>query len=81
MGRLYDGMDSAEIKHRGEVIRTEGMTVYVRMKVESACSACHARRVCGVGESADKVVEVETPSAAEYRAGDEVEVALQRRGT
>ena len=50
------------------------------MKVESACSACHARRVCGVGESADKVVEVETPSAAEYRAGDEVEVALQRRG-
>ncbi|UKI17899.1 MAG: SoxR reducing system RseC family protein [Bacteroidales bacterium] len=73
-------MDSAEIKHRGEVIRTEGMTVYVRMKVESACSACHARRVCGVGESADKVVEVETPSAAEYRAGDEVEVALQRRG-
>lgn len=80
MGRLYDGMDSAEIKHRGEVIRTEGMTVYVRMKVESACSTCHARRVCGVGESADKVVEVETPSAAEYRAGDEVEVALQRRG-
>ena len=73
-------MDSAEIKHRGEVIRTEGMTVYVRMKVESACSACHARRVCGAGESADKVVEVETPSAAEYRAGDEVEVALQRRG-
>ena len=67
-------MDSAEIKHRGEVIRTEGMTVYVRMKVESACSACHARRVCGVGESADKVVEVETPSAAEYRAGDEAEV-------
>ena len=65
-------MDSAEIKHRGEVIRTEGMTVYVRMKVESACSTCHARRVCGVGESADKVVEVETPSAAEYRAGDEV---------
>lgn len=79
MGRLYDGMDSAEIKHRGEVIRTDGMTVYVRMKVESACSACHARRVCGAGESADKVVEVETPSAAEYRAGDEVEVALQRR--
>ena len=33
-------MDSAEIKHRGEVIRTEGMTVYVRMKVESACIKC-----------------------------------------
>ena len=32
-------MDSAEIKHRGEVIRIEGSTVYVRMKVQSACSA------------------------------------------
>lgn len=73
-------MDSAEIKHRGEVIRVEGTTVYVRMKVQSACSACHARSVCGVGESADKIVEVETSAAAAYRAGEEVEVALQRKG-
>lgn len=73
-------MDSSEIKHHGEVIRIEGNTVYVRMKVQSACSACHARSVCGVGESADKIVEVETSAAAAYRAGDEVEVALQRRG-
>ncbi|MCI5718545.1 MAG: SoxR reducing system RseC family protein [Alistipes sp.] len=73
-------MDSAEIKHRGEVIRIEGSTVYVRMKVQSACSACHARAVCGAGESADKIVEVDTPSAAAYRAGEEVEVALQRKG-
>lgn len=53
--------------------------MYVRMKVESACSACHARGVCGVGESADKVVEVETPDAASYRAGEEVVVSLQRK--
>ena len=36
--------------------------------------------MCGAGESADKIVEVDTPSAAAYRAGEEVEVALQRKG-
>lgn len=72
-------MGSAEIRHRGEVIRTEGKTVYVRMKVESACSACHARAVCGAGEAVDKIVEVETSEAAAYRAGDGVEVALLRK--
>lgn len=72
-------MGNTGIRHRGEVIRTGDTKVYVRMKVESACSACHARGVCGAGDAADKVVEVETPSATEYRVGDEVEVALLRK--
>lgn len=72
-------MESADIRHCGEVIRTDGTTVYVRMKVESACSACHARGVCGAGDAADKVVEVETPDAAVYRAGEEVVISLQRK--
>ena len=67
----------SQIKHSGEVVRIDRNTVYVKMTVNSACSGCHAKAVCGVGESEDKVVEVETSLASEYNIGESVEVALQ----
>ena len=53
--------------------------VWVRMTVNSACSGCHARVVCGVDESKDKIVEVATSDAASYSVGECVEVALESR--
>ena len=67
----------AEVKHTGEIVRKQGNTVYVKMTVNSACSECHARGVCGVDESKEKIVEVECASAKEYNIGEKVEVALQ----
>lgn len=67
----------AEVKHTGEIVRKHGNTVYVKMTVNSACSECHARGVCGVDESKEKIVEVECASAEEYNIGEKVEVALQ----
>lgn len=72
-------MAATPIKHSGEVIRVENQKVYVRMVVDSACSGCHARMVCGVDESKDKVVEVVTSLAHEYSVGDSVEVALRQK--
>lgn len=72
-------MATTPIKHSGEVIRVVGNKVYVRMIVDSACSGCHARAVCGVDESKDKVVEVVTMSANEYSVGDNVDVALRQK--
>ena len=69
----------ADVKHCGEVVRIEADKVYVRITVNSACSGCHARSVCGVGESAEKIVEVEVANASQYAVGEEVEVALQSR--
>ena len=69
----------ASVKHCGEVIRIEGDCVFVRMTVNSACSACHAKGVCGASEQTDKIVEVETADAAMYEVGDSVEVALMQR--
>ena len=66
----------AAVKHCGEVIRIEGNSVFVRMTVNSACSACHAKGVCGVSESTEKIVEVETASATDFNIGESVEVAL-----
>ena len=67
----------AEVKHTGEIVRKQGNTVYVKMTVNSACSECHARGVCGVDESKEKIVEVECASVEEYNIGEKVEVALQ----
>ena len=66
----------AAVKHCGDVIRIEGNSVFVRMTVNSACSACHAKGVCGVSESTEKIVEVETASATDFNIGESVEVAL-----
>ena len=52
-------------------------TVYVKMTVNSACSGCHAKAVCGVDESEEKIVEVENVNVGDYNIGDKVEVALQ----
>ena len=72
-------MAATPIKHAGEVIGVEGNKVIVRMSVNSACSGCHAKAVCGVDESKDKIVEVVTLAASEYAVGDSVEVALRQR--
>ena len=69
----------AEVKHGGEVVRIEAGKVYVRMMVNSACSECHARGVCGVGESAEKIVEIDVADASLYAIGEQIEVALQSR--
>ena len=69
----------AAVKHCGEVVRIDGHSVFVRMTVNSACSACHAKGVCGASEQTDKVVEVETAAATDFQVGDSVEVALMQR--
>jgi sigma-E factor negative regulatory protein RseC len=69
----------AAVKHTGEVRRIEGDVVAVRMTVNSACSACHAKGVCGASEQTDKIVEVETTDASLFEVGESVEVALMQR--
>ena len=69
----------AAVKHCGEVVRVADNKVWVRMTVNSACSGCHARAVCGVDESKDRIVEVATSDAAAYSVGESVEVALESR--
>lgn len=66
----------AAVKHCGEVVRIEGQSVFVRMTVNSACSGCHAKAVCGASETADKIVEVESALVSDFQIGESVEVAL-----
>lgn len=67
------------IEHSGRVQRIEGRTVFVAITSNSACGSCRARKACGVSESAEKIIEIETASAGSYEVGEEVIVAVRKR--
>lgn len=65
---------SGKISHDGVVQQVCGTHVRVRIVQTSACAACGARGACNAGESKVKVVDVETPDAVLFKAGDRVRV-------
>lgn len=70
---------SDTIEHTGTVIRTRGNCVEVRIVSQSACGACQARQACGMAESEEKMVEVYSPHAEEFKEGDLVRVGVRRQ--
>lgn len=62
--------------HTGTVVQISGSTVDVLMRTEGACGACHARKVCGMDESSERLLNVVTIDAEAYRVGEEVEVSI-----
>ena len=69
---------SQEIWHSGIVDRIEKQKVVVRITSRSACGSCAARQACGLAEATEKLVEVYTDAAAEYAAGDQVQVGVKK---
>ena len=67
------------IEHAGRVERIEGRSIFVAIVSNSACGTCEARKACGLSESVEKIIEVETSDAANYAVGDEVSVSVRRR--
>ena len=66
------------IAHDGVIESISGTRVRVRFVAHSACSACHAKGVCSVSDSADKVVDVQS-NLPELSAGDRVQVLLAQK--
>ena len=63
-----------EIKHTGRIIEIDQDYTTVEIIVSSACSACHAKTLCGMSEEKEKVIMVPTDPYASHKVGDEVEV-------
>ena len=66
-----------EVAHSGRIVEITPLLTKVEIISESACSACHAKSLCGVSESVVKVVEVPTSGWDTFAPGDEVEVVLR----
>ena len=63
-----------QIEHSGVVDHADAHAVYVKITSRSACGSCHARQACGMAESEEKIVAVQTS----YAAGDSVCVGVRR---
>lgn len=68
---------SDAISHRGRIVSVTPEVTTVRIVSESACAACHARGLCGLGDSKVKEVEVPTRGWNDWKVGDEVSVVLR----
>ena len=63
-----------EIRHSGKILEITPDFTTVQIVVSSACSACHAKTLCGMSEDEEKVIMVPTDPYADRKVGDEVEV-------
>jgi sigma-E factor negative regulatory protein RseC len=67
-----------EITHRATVIDMTPDFTTVEILVPSACAECHAKGLCGVSESEEKVISLPTDPYATYNVGDEVVLATKK---
>ena len=68
---------SEEVSHSGKIIEITPQLITVEIVSESACSSCHAKGLCGLGESKVKTVQVPF-DFGNWAIGQEVEVILKR---
>ena len=68
---------SSEISHRGRIVSVTPEVTKVQIVSEPACSACHAKGLCSLGDAKLKEVELPTRGWDNYAVGDEVEVVLR----
>ena len=70
-------MNSDKIAHEGRIVAIDPQLTTVEIISESACSVCHAKGLCSLGESKKKTVEVPT-TVGNWTVGQEVVVFLCR---
>lgn len=66
-----------EIFHAGRIVEITPDFTTVEIVSESACSSCHAKGLCSLGESKTKAIQVPTRGWDNYQIGDEVTVTLK----
>jgi len=66
------------IDHDGIIEDIEGDVAHVKIISESACSACHAKGVCGAADQSEKIIDIPL-NGAPYTRGESVRVMVARR--
>lgn len=68
---------NSDIAHRGRIVSITPEVTTVEIVSEPACSACHAKGLCSLGDATVKQVELPTRGWDNYVVGDEVQVILR----
>ena len=67
-----------EITHKGRITAIDPEITTIEIISEAACSSCHAKGLCSLGDSKVKEIQVRTSAWVPRKVGDEVEVALRK---
>ena len=67
-----------EVSHIGKIVEITPDFTTVEIIASSACSACHAKGLCGMSEEKVKTIMLPTDPYASYSVGDEVRVMLKK---
>lgn len=63
-----------QIAHKGKIVEITPDFTTVEIISSSACSACHAKGLCGMSEEQEKIIMLPTDPYAVHAVGDEVTV-------
>ncbi len=63
-----------QIAHKGKIVEITPDFTTVEIIASSACSACHAKGLCGMSEDQEKIIMLPTDPYAVHSVGDEVTV-------
>ena len=66
-----------EIAHTGRIIEITPDFTTIEIIASSACSACHAKNLCGMSEDQEKQIILATDPYADHKVGDQVEVCTR----
>ena len=66
-----------EIVHSGKIVEITPDFTTVEIIVDSACSGCHAKSLCGMSEEQEKLISLPTDPYADHKVGDIVKVCTK----
>jgi len=66
------------VDHEGIVIAVEIDFITVEIMNKSACTSCHAKGVCTLGDAKVKEIDIENTGFKTYEVGEKVNVLLKR---
>jgi sigma-E factor negative regulatory protein RseC len=66
------------IDHDGIIDHIDGGVAHVKIDSQSACSACHAKGVCGAADQTEKFLDVPLHGVS-YKTGETVRVMVAQR--
>lgn len=66
------------IEHKGTIISIKNNIINVEIINKSMCAGCHAKSVCALGDSKEKIISVPYNNDMDYKVGDEVMVIMEK---
>jgi sigma-E factor negative regulatory protein RseC len=64
------------ISHEGIVTKITDDELEIKILAQSACAACHAKSDCGMGEQAEKILNVPRPKDKDFALNQKVNVKM-----